>query len=307
MRLISAMLLIVIFLNLPEATAKEIPPANRIIKLIELENASVPSVIKTLRRKYLINVMLRNTNNELSMLPPVSLKFRNVPIWVFIKYFCRDTGMKFMFKSESLYLGTNLKEPPPYYTGDHINKYNVLDKYPDGTRMYIGTVYYLPIGYTAPKVTVSGGGVVTRTSPKPILKKFSTGTSFGEDTPKLPEEEIIKINQAKRKIPRSSLFRPTYDRLFKIKMKVNMEHVPLLEAVRRIQDMSRVYDPEKRGMNIYIEKFKGLDRHELNMVLDRETSLYRIIKYLCLANNLEFKTVPYAVEITTKKTVQKAK
>jgi hypothetical protein len=276
-------------------------PAGKFVSEIKLDKVSLADFTEMLRKRYQTNSALRDKREDVEKLPPITLELHNVPLWVVVKYACREAGVKYQFRDEMLYLGKDLQVAKTYYPADHKHEYSALDKYPNGTRAGIGRSAYFPVAYTAPRTIVSGNSV-TVIPPKPIFKKFYSGFWYDSQPEQQEEQEkaLIAKNKAKRhpyKIPRD--FPLTKSKLFEIKFAADLQEVPLRQALNTLAKLSVKHDPEKQGVNFYIDK--SVDEH--NLLVDMKSnrmSLYRIIKYICQAAGLEYQVTPFVVEIYKK-------
>ncbi|MFA7230434.1 MAG: hypothetical protein WC071_04130 [Victivallaceae bacterium] len=264
----------------------------RVVSAIKLDDISLEDFAEMLRKEFSINVVLADKKEELSTLPRISIDFRHVPVWTVVRYACFLAGVKHQFRSKMLFIGKNLVLEKEYYPADYQGKSGILDKYPEGTRMFVGTICDLPIGYTQPQVTVSGS-TVTVTQPMPIFKKFVSGTSFGFSE----EPENKPAPEAKQESPPIPADYPiTKAKLYDIKLTVDFQELPLREAFKRLREMSIQADPKRAGINFFIIPFDGCDEIIVDMTVNK-MSLYRIISYICQSNGLSFRAAPYVVEI----------
>jgi hypothetical protein len=263
-----------------------------ILKHFKVDNISISNFVDLLRDKYKMNVVLRETPEELKEMPLISLDFKNIPLWVPVKYACMQTGLKYQFRDEMLFIGKKIEIEKTYYAGDFKDQYTVLGDSP-GTSMYVGRIYYIPIGYYPGRIAISGG-TVTYVGPKPIFKEVKTGFMIGD----IPETST-RLNRPVRK---KSRFKIPYDypvtkgKLFSLKVSVDFETLPLDKALNNLRDLSIKADPRREGVNFYVIPFKGQKQLIVDMVLNR-MPLHRILKYLCQTSRLNFRVAPYVVEI----------
>ena len=271
--------------------------AVEIIKSVKLENASINDVSALLHKKYGWNVVLSDEKNDIYKSSGITLEFTQVPVWVLVRYSCMATGLKYRFDDNMVLIGKDVEDLKEYYPSDYKPK-SKLDNIPYGTRMSVGTIYYFPINYLPPQVVVSGQ-TTTFLSPMPIFQRFDTGVTMAsvEDLPpKISQEEpkkrIAEIADELSGAP----FPLMNSKLYDLKISLDLEQVPLREAMETIRQLSIQADPQKKGINFYIKPFPGMDDIRVDIILNN-FSIHRVLQYICESSNLKYHPAPYVVVI----------
>ena len=238
--------------------------AVEIINSVKLENASINDVSALLHKKYGWNVVLSDEKNDIYNM---------------------------------VLIGKDVEDLKEYYPSDYKPK-SKLDNIPYGTRMSVGTIYYFPINYLPPQVVVSGQ-TTTFLSPMPIFQRFDTGVTMAsvEDLPpKISQEEpkkrIAEIADELSGAP----FPLMNSKLYDLKISLDLEQVPLREAMETIRQLSIQADPQKKGINFYIKPFPGMDDIRVDIILNN-FSIHRVLQYICESSNLKYHPAPYVVVI----------
>jgi hypothetical protein len=277
------------------------------IASVKLNNAPMSEVVNLLRRQYGWNVIVEN-QEQLNKLPPITLSFERVPVWVLVRYASMAVGWKYRIEDDIITIGQNVVKTKLYYPADFKNR-SVLEDVPWGTRMSIGTTYYLPVGYQPPSITVnSDGSTIAIVSPMPIFGQYFSGIEMStvEDTapavkpykprkhtqrllPEPPEEKLEDELKTKH-------FPLTLGKLQELKINVDIEQMPLREALETIRRLSAAADQNGEGINIFIKPFPGIEAIQVDMVMNK-TSLYRVLQYLCDSAGLKFHASPYTIVI----------
>lgn len=271
--------------------------ADILVSSIRLENVTLVEFTRIIRNEYRVNSVLEGSSAELAGLERINLVLKNVPLWIVAKYAAREAGVRYQFRDGMLFLGKNLKLIEPYYPEEHKLKHSVLDKYPDGTRIAIEESSYHPIGYRPGKTIVVGNAVFTM-PPMPVFRKFHSGFWYDSIPEQQPtQDEIEAYNRAKRHpyvIPEN--FPLTTAKLHEIMVDVDFNETPLHEALEVLRELAVKHDPAGQGVNFYLEKAVAGQDIIFDMKLT-QTSLHRIINFMCLASGLAFRVAPCVVEI----------
>ena len=267
------------------------------IKSVKLENASINDVSAMLHKKYGWNVVLTDEKNDIYRTPGITLEFTQVPVWVLVRYSCMAIGLKYRFDDNMILIGKDVEELKEYYPSDYKPK-SKLDNIPYGTRMSVGTIYYFPINYLPPQIIVSGN-TTTYISPMPVFQRFDTGVAMAsreELPPKVtqaePQKRMAEIADELTGMP----FPLMEDKLYNLKIDLDLEQVSLREAIDTIRKLSIQADPKKTGINFYIKPFPGMDDIRVDIILTN-FSIHRVLQYICESSSLKYHADPYVVVI----------
>jgi hypothetical protein len=289
--------IVFIVLIIMAAAACRVHAAADFIKSVKLENASINDVSMLLQKKYGWNVVLTDEKNDIYKHPGITLEFTRVPVWVLVRYSCMATGLKYRFDDNMILIGKNVEELKEYYPSDYKPK-SKLDNIPRGTRMSIGTIYYFPINYIPPQVTINGS-TTTYTSSMPIFQRFDTGVAMAAQAPLFRQlsqgESQKRVTEIADELT-GAPFPLTEDKLYNFKIDLDLEQVSLREAIDAIRKLSIQADPKKIGINFYLKPFPGIDDIRVDIILTN-FSIHRILQYICEASSLKCHAAPYVVVI----------
>lgn len=82
----------------------------KIVKTVDLEEASVADLVRFLRRNCGVTVSLRG-QKDLEAVPKIYLKLRNVPLESLVEYAAMQTGLEYYLDKDMVYLGKNMRMP----------------------------------------------------------------------------------------------------------------------------------------------------------------------------------------------------
>lgn len=267
------------------------------ISSVKLQNASIKEVSTLLQTKYGWNVVLNDEKDDIYRNPVITLDFNQVPVWVLVRYSCMAANLKYRFDDDTIIIGRDVERA--YRASDYKRK-SKLDNIPFGTRMFVGTVYYLPVNYTPPQIVVSNNGnTITYKSSMPIFQQFGSG--FSMDSQSEPPPAVLQ-NEPKKRPPEiadeltGAQFQPMLNALYDMKISVDLEQATLNDAVDAIHKLSIKADPKKVGVNFFIKPFSGVDDVRIDLVLTK-MSIPRVLKYICESANLKYHAAPYVIVI----------
>jgi hypothetical protein len=277
------------------------------IESVKLEKATMTDIVNLLRRQYGWNVIVAD-KEEIEQLPPVTLSFNRVPVWVLVRYACMTVGWKYRIEDEIITIGRNVVRSKVYYPAEFKER-SVLEDIPWGNRMFIGNVYSLPVNYLPPQVVVNGNGnTVSIISPMPVFGQYVSGVGMQVGSPdSKPAKSYKPAKHTQRLLPEppeekledelnSRHFPLTLSKLQELKVNLDIEQMPIPEALNTIRRLSLAADRDKEGINIFLKPFPGMEELTVDMIMNK-TSLYKVLQYLCESSGLKFHASPYTVVI----------
>ena len=273
------------------------------IKRVNFDNMALPQVVKQLQRDYQVNLILRATKRELLDTPVIDLHLEQVPFYVLVHYLCMLSDMAYEVDGELLLMGRKLEKTIPLRTERF--RPDPFKGMPSGTRMGIGSTYYMPIAWS-PAKTVVTGNTVTYISPVPTeFVKMNTGFFVGQQavannsvTP--PPKDKVKSNKpVYRKLRwRHRINNLTItNRLRRKVVALELEDASLKEAIAKIRQLSTIGSGKnKKVINFIIMPFPGMDKVKVSCYFN-SLNLLSSLKYICKVAKVKYQIDKYAVII----------
>ena len=254
-----------------------------VFKHVAFKNASIKQVINFLRKHLTLNVVLRLSKTEKKSLPPITFNFRYVPPAVVIKYACLASGLNYYYENDVLIIGKNLKIPFKYYPSDFKGR-SILADIPIGSGLSIGTTYYVPFPVGQPRVATDGNTTTVVSAPVKWVK-FQEGVMLGDITKKQKEEKRKPRKRKRYGRPKqpTGIVIASNSYLMRRRLeyisipKLELDEVPVAQAVEILRKLSIKYDRTKRGINFFLIPFPGMDDATVTLSLER-MSLESVIR-----------------------------
>ncbi len=275
--LFSALLLIAV---LPALIPSRAEAAKVYYKQVAFKDATIKEVIAFLQKRMDINFVLRLSKEQMQHLPRISFNFRDVPSAVVLKYACLAAGLNYYYSHGVLIIGQNLKIPFQYYSSS-FDKRDILGDIPDASPIsLLGTKYWAPYFVPQPKAAPTEN--VEKQEPEPV-----------EWVPFEGRISLSNVKKPQKTIRKRKKFEPPpqpvgiviasnsflmQDRLRQIVIpKLDMNEMPLPQAVELLRQLSIKYDPMRRGINFFLIPFPGMDKATVTLTLGR-MSLDNVVK-----------------------------
>ncbi|MCF6177676.1 MAG: hypothetical protein L3J71_18120 [Victivallaceae bacterium] len=276
---------------------------NAFIKSIKFDNLALPQVVKRLQQDYQVNLVLQASKKELAETPLIDLQLERIPLYTLIYYICMLSDMAYEIDGELLLIGRRLEKSIPLRTERF--KPDPLAGIPPGTRMTIGSTYYMPIAWS-PAKTVVTGNTVTYISPVPTeFLAQNTGVSFGQDDTAAdmlkvkPEVKVKSDKPEYRKLRwRHRINNLTItNRLRRKVVALELNDVSLKEAIATIRQLSTTGSGKnKKSINFIIMPFPEMDKVKVSCYFN-SLNLLSSLKYICKAAKVKYQIDKHAVII----------
>jgi hypothetical protein len=294
---------IIIGLSIMFITEFNLFSRNIYIKSVNFNNVALPQVIKQLQRNYQVNLILRATKQELAETPLINLQLKQIPFYTLVHYICMLSNMAYEVDGELLLIGRKLEKSIPLRT--ELFKPDPLAGKPTGTRMNIGTTYYMPIAWS-PAQTVVTGNSITYISPVPTeFLEMNTGFFFGQNDTEdysVKVKPAVKVKSAK---PEYRVLRwqdqmdnlNLTNRLRRKMVELELDDVPLKKAIAKIRELSvNSKGKNKKPVNFIIIPFPGIDKVKVTCYFNN-LNLLSSLKYICKVAGVKYQIDKHAVII----------
>jgi hypothetical protein len=273
------------------------------IRRVNFNNMALPQVVKQLQRDYQVNLILRATKHELAETPLIDLQLERVPFYVLVHYLCMLSNMAYEIDGELLLMGRKLEKTIPLRTERF--RPDPFKGIPSGTRMGIGSTYYMPIAWS-PAKTIVTGNTVTYISPVPteFVKQY-TGFLFGYQTTadnsvkSLPKDKVKGNKPVYRQLHwRHRINNLTItNRLRRKVVALELEDASLKEAIAKIRQLSTIgTGKNKQVINFIIMPFPGMEKVKVSCYFN-SLNLLSSLKYICKVAKVKYQIDKYAVII----------
>jgi hypothetical protein len=273
------------------------------IRRVNFNNMALPQVVKQLQRDYQVNLILRATKHELAETPLIDLQLERVPFYVLVHYLCMLSNMAYEIDGELLLMGRKLEKTIPLRTERF--RPDPFKGIPPGTRMGIGSTYYMPIAWS-PAKTVVTGNTVTYISPVPteFVKQY-TGFLFGyqatadNSVKSLPKDKVKSNKPVYRQLHwRHRINNLTItNRLRRKVVALELEDASLKEAIAKIRQLSTIgTGKNKKVINFIIMPFPGMEKVKVSCYFN-SLNLLSSLKYICKVAKVKYQIDKYAVII----------
>jgi hypothetical protein len=275
---------------------------NTFIKSVKFDNLALPQVVKHLQQDHQVNLVLHASKKELAETPLIDLQLERIPLNALIHYICMLSDMAYEIDGELLLIGRRLEKSIPLRTERF--KPDPLAGISPGTRMTIGSTYYIPIAWS-PAKTVVTGNTVTYISPVPTeFLEMNTGSFFGQNDAAdvVKTEPKVKVKSDKPEYRKLRWRHQINDltitnRLRRKVVALELEDASLKEAIATIRQLSTTGSGKnKKSINFIIMPFPGMDKIKVSCYFN-SLNLLSSLKYICKAAKVKYQIDKHAVII----------